>query len=604
MMTTTISIPEAIDPVERPEGTPSAAETLAGTLLSNSARIGEFADEAAMLSYPGPLWIGGASSAYETHAKAFAKKHEPMAATLKRVARGVDVFAEQLQTLLDEHSDLTGSVSAYHRDRYDLISDVNAAVEVTEAEIADLQERARFMRIRRNGLVAEVLAFTERVTANEDFLVQLFTGADTAAEAAKSTGGIDPLALSAIGGMPSKGDGPEKMAEWWKGLSEAEQDALIAAYPERFGSADGLPASVRDDANRLLLDSDLTELRMKEKDGTLTSDERQRLENAEAAEKALKLADEFVVPGTDDKPGGTLWLYDPDAFDGDGRVAIGVGDLDTADDVSIQIPGIQTEMTDAPGYAQQAADLYESARYNGDGSSVATLFWLGYDTPAGDLLEWGEVPLERYAADGGERLATAVDGLRASRADDPAHMTAIGHSYGSTTTSYAATNHDLAVDDIALIGSPGTGPADNASDFSVGADNVYVGRNSSDFVGTLGDEGWVGKDWFFDAGLGTDPSSEDFGANRFEAEAVDRQRSDTVIRGHRLDNAIYNTEDHSKYYNRDSESLYNLGRIVDGHGDDTNSAKQSYDPWWDVAIDPEEERTPTAGVPGRSKTGN
>ncbi|MFT4258819.1 alpha/beta hydrolase [Microbacterium sp.] len=600
---TTIDLPGTIAPVKRPDGTPSDAESLAGVLLSNAARINEFAEEAAALASPNYLWLGEAASAYSEHAAAFAKKHEPMAATLKRVARGIDVFAEQLRTLLSEHTDLTGEISAYHRDRNDLIADVNAAVDVTEAAMAELQDRTRSLATRHAGLVDEIARFTQRVSANEDFLVQLFTGADTVSEAASADGGIAPLALSAIGGMPSVSDGPEKMAQWWAGLSEAEQDALIAAYPERLGSADGLPARVRDDANRLLLDSELAELRRKDEAGTLTSDERQRLENAEAAAEALKLADDYVVPGTDEKPGGTLWLYDPDAFDGDGRVAIAVGDLDTADDVSIQIPGIRTEMDDSPAYAQQAADLYESARYSGDGSSVATMFWLGYDTPAGDPLEWGEVPLERYAADGGERLADAVDGLRASRADNPAHMTAIGHSYGSTTTAYAATEHGLAVDDIALVGSPGTGPAESASDFSVGADHVYVGRNSSDVVAALGDEGWLGKDWLFDAGLGVDPSSEDFGAHRFEAEAVDRHRNVAVVRGHHYESPSYNIDDHIKYFDRDTESLYNLGRIVDGHGGDVNAAEQSYDPWWDLAQDPEANRTPTSDEDGQSNTG-
>lgn len=517
---TMIDIPATIDPVERPEGSPASAETFAGTLLTNAARITEFAEEATALAAPPQLWIGDAASAYSRHAAAFAKKHEPMGATLKRVARGVDVFADQLRTLLSDRTDLVGEISTYHRDRNDLIADIDGAGEVTEAEIAALQDRARVLATRRTTLVGDVAGFTQRVTANEDFLVQLFTGADTAAEAQRATGGIDALAASAIAGMPRTSDGPERMAEWWNSLSEAEQDALIAAYPERLGGADGLPAWARDDANRLLLDSDLTELRLKQEAGTLTPAEEQRLENAEAAEAAVRLADDYEMPGTGDRPGGTLWLYDPDAFDGDGRVAIAVGDLDTADDVSIQIPGIRTEMNDAADYAQQAADLYESARYNGDGSSVATMFWLGYDTPD----DWYDpaTMTESRAEDGGERLATAVDGLRASRSDNPAHMTAIGHSYGSTTTSYAATNDHLAVDDVVLIGSPGTGPADTAADFSVGADHVYVGRNSRDLVATLGDEGWLRKDAFFGLGLGVDPSSEDFGAQRFEAEATDR----------------------------------------------------------------------------------
>lgn len=585
---TTIDVPAAIGSVDRPEGSPADAESLASTLLTNAARMNEFADEAAALATHNALWVGEASAAYSAHASAFATKHEPMATTLKRVARGVDVFAEQLRTLQSDHTDLTGEISTYHRDRNDLITDVNAAQDVTESEIGALQERARVLTTQRSGLVSEIVSFTQRVTANEDFLVQLFTGADTAAEAGEADGGIDPLALAAINGMPSVEDGPEKMAAWWEGLSEAEQDALTAAYPERLGSADGLPAWARNDANRLLLDSDLAELRAKEGDGTLSETEKQRLVNAEAAEAALRMADDYVMPGTDERPGGSLWLYDPDAFGGDGRIAVAVGDLDTADDVSIQIPGIRTEMTDAPGYVQEAADLYESARYGGDGSSVATMFWLGYDAPT----DWYDPATltEARAKDGGERLATAVEGLRASRADDPAHMTAIGHSYGSTTTSYAATNNDLAVDDIALIGSPGAGPADHASDFSVGADHVFDGRNSRDLVGFFGDEGWATKDGVLDAGLGVDPSSEDFGARRFEAESTDR-------------GWMRNTGDHERYFDRDSESLYNLGRIVDGQDDDVRGAPQTYDPWWRWAVDPESDREPTSNEAGRSDTG-
>lgn len=586
MTTISISIPSTIDAVDRPEGTPWGAEALADSLLTNAARITEFSEEAASLSSTTALWIGSAATAYTEHASRFAKKHEPMGETLKRVARGVDTFAEQLRTLRSEHTDLTNTIRSYHGYRSDLIADVNAATDATEDEIEALRERARFLHRRQVDIHADITAFTERVTANEKYLVELFTGADTAAEASSPNGGVGELALAAIGRMPSAGDAT-KMAKWWESLSEEEQSALLAAYPERLGSADGLPASARDTANRTLLEFDLADLEEQERAGTLSADEKQRLKNARATQEALEYADKYKVPGTDDRPGGMLWLYDPDAFGGDGRVAVALGDLDTASDVSVQVPGIRTEMEDVADYTKEAANLYESARYNGDGSSVATMFWLGYDAPT----DWYDhaTATEARAKDGGERLATAVDGLRASRSDNPAHMTAIGHSYGSTTTSYAAAKFDLAVDDVALIGSPGAGPANTASDFSVGAGHVYDGRNSRDLVAFLGDEGWARKDWV-EAGLGVDPSSEDFGAKRFEAESIHR-------------GGVRNVDDHSRYYDRDSESLYNLGRIVDGQGDDIVSARQSYDPWWRPAVDPEKDRTPTANEYGRSDTG-
>jgi pimeloyl-ACP methyl ester carboxylesterase len=586
---TTINIPAPVDYPERPDGAPGAVETLASTLLHGSASFSEFADEGASMSNPNVYWQGPASDAYSKHARRFSKQHEPMGETLKRVARGADVFAEQLRELQSEHTTISGQVTAYDRDRAALISAVDDA---TAADAAALQERARSLAAQRVVITDDITDFQTRTTQNEDYLIRLFTGADTTEEASAPNGGVDELALLAIAGMPLLFADPKAMAKWWKGLSEAEQNAVIAAYPEAIGNADGVPASARDRANRQRLESDLAELTQKENDGTLTSDEKKRLENARKTQEALKTADGYVMPGTGDRPGGQLWLYDPGAFDGEGRVAIAVGDLDTADDVAVAVPGIKTDMTGAPDGARDAANLYESARYNGDGSSVATMFWLGYDTPDE---AWDSATLtEGRAEDGGDRLATAVDGLRASRADNPAHMTVIGHSYGSTTTSYAATDHDLAVDDIALIGSPGAGPADHASDVSVGADHVYDGRNSRDAVAFLGDEGWARKSQVFGSGLGVDPSSKDFGAHRFEAEAPDRSGD-------------YGTDrslgDHSKYYARDSESLYNLGRIVDGHGDDTNSADQSYDPWWRAAVDPESDRDPTSDVAGRSDTG-
>lgn len=386
-------------------------------------------------------------------------------------------------------------------------------------------------------------------------------------------------------GAPGGGATPEEVRAWWDSLSEAEREAVVAAYPHLIGPADGLPAGARDEANRILLDDDLATLSAKEEDGTISDDERQVLDNAHATEEALAQADTLEDPITGETVGGTLWLYDPAAFDGDGRVAVAVGDLDTATDVAVFTPGITTEMEDVGKYTTQMSNLYEATRYTGDGSSVATMFWLGYDAPTGPT-DWATLT-EGRAEDGGERLADAFDGLRASRADHPAHLTAVGHSYGSTTTSYAAGDFDLAADDVVLIGSPGAGPADHAGDFGVGEDNVYVGRDSRDLVAVLGDEGWVGKGGL---GLGTDPSSEEFGATRFEAEDVDRA-------WHR------NTGDaHGSYLDHDTESLYNIARVVDGHGDAVVDADHSHDPWYSGPVDPEWDREPTADEAGRSDT--
>lgn len=585
-MTVTIEVP-ASRPAALPEppGDAAQCDSLAETLYTAAARYEEFGEEATQLRNLTGYWWGVAYDAYVVASGKAATEHSAMAGTVRRVGRAVTSYADTLRDLTGTHDTLVERKGGLDERRTTLIADIDAAVEATPELIAALQQRATDLRTDYGVLVADHDTLQRRVRENEDLLRQAFQAADTLAEGLSADGGVGETARTAMQkpGAPGSGATPAQVRDWWEHLSDAEREAVIAAYPGVIGSADGLPADARDQANRVLLDDDLARLGAKDEDGTISADERKVLANAQATEKAVAKADGFVDPTTGEKPGGTIWLYDPAAFDGDGRVAVGVGDLDTADDVSVQVPGIRTEMDDVGGYTDEAIRLYESARYNGDGSSVATLFWLGYNTPEG-AIDVDTITSGR-AEDGGQRLADAVDGLRASRSDDPAHLTVIGHSYGSTTTSYAAVDHDLAADDVVLIGSPGAGPADTAADFSVGADHVYDGRNSRDAVTFFGDEGWYHNP----GGLGVDPSSEDFGAQRFEAESVDR-------------GDFRNFDDHSRYYDHESESLYNLGKIVDGHGDDVNEAGQSYDPWWRLAVDPEKDRDPTTNIPGRSDT--
>src|SRR3546814_1882023 len=86
---------------------------------------------------------------------------------------------------------------------------------------------------------------------------------------------------------------------------------------------------------------------------------------------------------------------------------------------------------------RDATNVYEAARFNGNGeNSVASMIWLNYNAPGG--VTDPATLTEHRAEDGGATLANDIDGLRASRADNPAHLTLIGHSYGSTTAGHAA----------------------------------------------------------------------------------------------------------------------------------------------------------------------
>jgi pimeloyl-ACP methyl ester carboxylesterase len=187
---------------------------------------------------------------------------------------------------------------------------------------------------------------------------------------------------------------------------------------------------------------------------------------------------------------------------------------------------------------------------------------------------------EDLAERGGAALAQAVDGLRASRAGDPAHVTVIGHSYGSTTAGHAAHDQGLAADDLVFVGSPGLGGGvDGPADLGMSSQHVWAGANSHDVVPDLADQGSIDLGLLGGIGLGNDPAEDDFGAIRFQAESASGSDPDA----------------HSSYFEDGSESLDNLAHIVTGQYGLVDQAPGVTDPWWGPTMDPESGRIPRPG---------
>jgi hypothetical protein len=88
-------------------------------------------------------------------------------------------------------------------------------------------------------------------------------------------------------------------------------------------------------------------------------------------------------------------------------VALAFGDLDTADDVALLVPGVgNSPGDDLDRLAGDARDLQDAASAVAPGRAVAAVVWLGYRTP--DLL----AALSRAAAHrGAPALAGALAGL-------------------------------------------------------------------------------------------------------------------------------------------------------------------------------------------------
>ncbi|QGV78175.1 alpha/beta hydrolase [Streptomyces ficellus] len=371
---------------------------------------------------------------------------------------------------------------------------------------------------------------------------------------------------------------PSERKEWWDKLSPEQREEFLASYPDVLGNLDGIPAVVRDEANRENLD--LLIAKFEGKDG----------ETAEARLGGLKeirtQLDEYAAKRlSDPKEPPMLLLSIGD--EGTGRAAVAFGNPDTSKNVAAYVPGLGTAL-DADFARNDVKRAYDTAVLSRENdSSSAAIVWLGYDPPqlggvdAETLLSNTEVMSPERAEKGAPAYNSFMSGLAATNDHDDPHMTAIGHSYGSRVVG-AATQEAGGIpgaDDIVLLGSPGVG-VDKAEDLGVGKEHVYVGAAENDPVTMLpskkevtaagvfmgggpllsylaGDIADQGDDdiWF-----GKDPASEAFGANRFKVDDGPRP----LIDGEGP------TPAHSNYFNPDKDrvSAENIAAVVAGNPQD------------------------------------
>ena len=300
---------------------------------------------------------------------------------------------------------------------------------------------------------------------------------------------------------------------------------------------------------------------------------------AGAARDALALVGAAADPVTGRPVEAHLLAYDPDAFGGDGRVVVAAGDPATADDVALLVPGLGSDADSAAVHTRRALDLHLAARREDPGDGNAVVAWIGYDAPDGI-----GVLSERMARAGGALLADAVGDLRDGRAHDPAHLTVVGHSYGATTASLAATGpRGLDADDVVLAGSPGAADADSAADLRIRPGHVWVLRNSHDPVAALGSAGPLG--------LGEDPALDSLG----------RHPASSGVRRPRRAGAAGRRPTTRRTSLPGGEGLTNLARRrlrAPPTGPGTTAA--GHDPWWAPPLDPELGRTPADPPGGRA----
>lgn len=270
--------------------------------------------------------------------------------------------------------------------------------------------------------------------------------------------------------------------------------------------------------------------------------------NADAALDHVnaKLASLDRIEQTLDQPGERQLLL-LDLSGERAEAAVAVGNVDTADHVAVFTPGLGSTVDgslkdydrDMQRLQQQAQ--HESERY-GDGESVATVTWIGYQAPQPGLEGYNPFDSDSVLRDdtaraGGKDLAEFYRGIDASRTTDP-HLTALGHSYGSTTTGFAL-QEQTGVDDAVVFGSPGIGTS-HIEDIKVPEGHTYRIEARNDAVADFG-------------AFGIDPSHVDgiTGLSAREEVLPDDRR-------------LAESTGHSAYLAQDSTSQYNMSVVVAG----------------------------------------
>lgn len=314
------------------------------------------------------------------------------------------------------------------------------------------------------------------------------------------------------------------VASWWAGLDGGTRLRLERGAPVVVGNLDGVPYAVRDRANRRVLATGLAD------------------PDGDASQQAMLGQVRDALHRDADAPARSLVTLDTR---GAGRAAIAIGDLETAADVTVVVPGMFFTVTgQMDDFTATAGDLYDEqatlapVAAPAPGTGVAVLAWMGYRTP--DLSNILSLEL---AKTGATRLERTVDGIRQLRGDHQPRLGIVAHSYGSTTAMTALASGHMRADSLTVLGSPGS-DVRRASQLAVAAGGVFVGGAHLDPV--------AGSGYF-----GTDPAASSFGATVLDLGVFPGVGGDVFRR----------PVGHNDYLKPGTSSLHDVALVAVGRGD-------------------------------------
>ncbi|WP_020659688.1 alpha/beta hydrolase [Amycolatopsis benzoatilytica] len=422
--------------------------------------------------------------------------------------------------------------------------------ERTHTQLVD--EVAQILRTA-NDIDADLASVLDRAAAG-----QFGTGDESTVAAAAADGVKDPgLTLP----EPPPNATASQNAAWWATLSEAGRNILLRDHPDWLGNRDGLPGDVRSKANIARIPGERADLQRQldeaKKNLELVKDQSYRPPNmlpdalADVRKIEAKLASLNTIETTLAK--GDRQLLTLDASGDRLKAAIAVGNIDTAKHVAVFTPGFTSTVDHSmAGYDTDMENLQKhtqliSSRY-GDGAQVATVAWLGYEAPQNDDVINGNLSVgsDHLAQIGAKKLDGFLNGIGASHEvqNQPLHLTALGHSYGSLTTGIAL-QQSTPVNDAVVFGSPGL-DAQQRGDLQVPQGHLFSAGADQDSVPKL-------------------DVANHFGVSPYDMPGIDRMSTGDAVT---VDGTpVHATHTHGQYLDDGSTSQYNMAAITAGRPD-------------------------------------
>lgn len=330
--------------------------------------------------------------------------------------------------------------------------------------------------------------------------------------------------------LPAPDSPPQRLAAFFASLGSAQRARLADRYPRVVGNLNGVPVTLRYQANRNALGKS-HELEVKRlKNADLTADGQRAAVRRMHRFKALM------------SEGRQILAFDPS---GAGKVAEVLGDLDRAERVSVIVPGVDTNLLNFQKTARKytaplgmAQSLYAAERGTAPDTRTAVIAWADYTAPVGIGMDSA---IGRLAESGAVRLTALTEALPGT-----SKVALFCHSYGSVVCGVAARQLPDRVGDIAVAGSPGM-RAENVAGLQARA-RVWAMRDSDDWIQDVPhlDLGGLGH--------GEDPVTPAFGARLLSA-------ADAI--------------GHTGYFEPGTESITNFAEIGVGSYDSVSCARDN-----------------------------